>query len=114
VIHKLGRGGFSTVWFCRDILNSKYVAVKVMTADVSTDSLLDLRLINLDRSAPKVEYLDIPEDHFSLEGPTPMPCAQASWAMYFAQDVDKSGKSRPHSQESLSADCASFEISALE
>lgn len=69
VIHKLGYGGFSTVWLCSDSQEGKYVAVKVLTADVSADDLPDLRLIDLDKSAHGVEYINIPIDHFSLEGP---------------------------------------------
>jgi serine/threonine-protein kinase SRPK3 len=69
VIHKLGYGGFSTVWLCRDGQEEKYVAVKVLTADVSADDLPDLRLIDLDKSAPEAEYISIPKEHFSLEGP---------------------------------------------
>jgi serine/threonine-protein kinase SRPK3 len=69
VIHKLGHGGFSTVWLCRDSREGKYVAVKVHTAEVSADDLPDLRLIGLDKSAPGAEYINIPRDHFSLEGP---------------------------------------------
>ncbi|KAH8645382.1 kinase-like domain-containing protein [Tricladium varicosporioides] len=69
VIHKLGHGGFSTVWLCRDSEEGKYVAVKVLTADISADDLLDLRLRDLDRSAPGAEYINIPKDYFVLEGP---------------------------------------------
>lgn len=69
VLHKLGHGGFSTVWLCRDSQEGKYVAVKVLTADVSADNIPDLRLIDLDRSAPGAEYINIPKDLFSLKGP---------------------------------------------
>ncbi|KAF4633603.1 hypothetical protein G7Y89_g4511 [Cudoniella acicularis] len=57
VIHKLSYGGFSTVWFCRDSQEGKSVAVKVLTADVSANDLPDLRLIDLDKSAPGDEYI---------------------------------------------------------
>lgn len=69
VIHKLGHGGFSTVWLCRDAMDNRYVAVKVMTADVSPEKLMDLHLMTLDKSAPGAEYIDIPKDHFLVEGP---------------------------------------------
>lgn len=68
VLHKLGHGGFSTVWLCRDGQTNKYVAVKVHTADVSVVDLPDLRLVDLDKSALGAEYINIPKDHFSLEG----------------------------------------------
>jgi serine/threonine-protein kinase SRPK3 len=69
VIHKLGHGGFSTVWLCRDTSKGRYVAVKVHTANISYDDLPDLRLINLDQSAPGACYINIPSDHFSISGP---------------------------------------------
>jgi hypothetical protein len=69
VLHKLGHGGFSTVWLCSDNQSKGYVAVKVHAADVSLDKLPDLRLVDLNRSVPGVEYINIPRDHFSQEGP---------------------------------------------
>ncbi|TVY65765.1 Serine/threonine-protein kinase SRPK [Lachnellula suecica] len=69
VIHKLGYGGFSTVWLCRDSQVGQYVAVKVHTADVSADKIPDLRLVDLGKTSPGAEYINIPKDNFSLEGP---------------------------------------------
>jgi hypothetical protein len=69
VIHKLGHGGFSTVWLCRDSQEDKYVAVKIHTGDISVDKLPDLRLMHLDMSPPGSQYINIPKHHFSLEGP---------------------------------------------
>ncbi|POR38860.1 Uncharacterized protein TPAR_00948 [Tolypocladium paradoxum] len=69
VTHKLGHGGFGTVWLCRDERDSKYVAVKVMTADMTDKDLRDLALERLDRSEPGPEYIAIPQAHFSLDGP---------------------------------------------
>lgn len=69
VIHKLGYGGFGTVWLCRDTKNSTYVAVKVMIADVTPEKVPDLALINLDKSIPGAEYIGIPLDNFEVAGP---------------------------------------------
>ncbi|KAH8589164.1 kinase-like domain-containing protein [Bisporella sp. PMI_857] len=69
VIHKLGYGGFSTVWLCHDIQESHYVAVKVHTANIGLSDIPDLRLQNLDKSAPGAEFINIPKDHFSHKGP---------------------------------------------
>ncbi|KAI1738950.1 kinase-like protein [Xylaria scruposa] len=69
VIHKLGHGGFGTVWLCRDTLDPGYVAVKVMTGDLFAEALLDFTLMQLDRSTPGSEYVAIPLDSFSIVGP---------------------------------------------
>lgn len=69
VIHKLGHGGFGTVWLCRDNLEEKYVAVKVMTSDTPPDKRLDLSFTDVDRSRPGAEYIAFPLDHFQLTGP---------------------------------------------
>ncbi|KAI0551985.1 kinase-like protein [Xylaria curta] len=69
VIHKLGHGGFGTVWLCRDTQDPGYVAVKVMAGDVAAETLLDCTLMQLDRSTPGSEYVAIPLDSFSIVGP---------------------------------------------
>lgn len=69
VIHKLGHGGSGTVWLCRDSLIPGYVAVKVMSGDISTENMPTRALEKLDRSAPGAEYINMPLDIFSVEGP---------------------------------------------
>lgn len=69
VTHKLGHGGFGTVWLCRDTQEAKYVAIKVMIGDITPDQIPDLNLANLDHAIAGAEYLALPLDHFSLEGP---------------------------------------------
>jgi hypothetical protein len=69
VIHKLGHGGFGTVWLCRDNQKASYVAVKVAIAEVSPDQLADLRIAQLDRTASGAQFIAIPLDHFAIEGP---------------------------------------------
>jgi len=69
VIHKLGHGGFGTVWLCRDMQDPGYVAVKVMAGDVVPETLPDLTLMRWDRSAPGAEYIAIPLDSISIAGP---------------------------------------------
>lgn len=69
VIHKLGHGGFGTVWLCRDWRDPGYIAVKIMAGDVAPETLPDLTLAQLDRSAPGAEYIAIPMDTFSITGP---------------------------------------------
>jgi len=75
IIHKLGHGGFSTVWLAR-VLNAKdtakYVALKIIRADSSGDDCPELLL---DRLAGGIgekggsKYLSIPLDRFQVVGP---------------------------------------------
>jgi serine/threonine-protein kinase SRPK3 len=37
IVHKLGYGGFSTVWLARDKLAEQYVALKILVANVQED-----------------------------------------------------------------------------
>ncbi|KAG8164502.1 hypothetical protein KVR01_006420 [Diaporthe batatas] len=69
VIHKLGHGGFGTVWLCRDSNNLGYVAVKVMTADIKPEALPDLALTGLNQISPGAECIGVPLDSFSITGP---------------------------------------------
>ncbi|UPK91051.1 hypothetical protein LCI18_001986 [Fusarium solani-melongenae] len=67
--HKLGHGGFATVWLCRDTQHGRYVAVKVMIAEVTPDKIPDLGLSQLDLDVPRAEFVITPLDHFALDGP---------------------------------------------
>ncbi|KAG5789521.1 hypothetical protein H9Q69_011422 [Fusarium xylarioides] len=69
VIHKLGHGGFRTVWLCRDLAEARYVALKVMVSDLKSDEILDFTLAELDQSMPGAQFIASPLDSFSIEGP---------------------------------------------
>ena len=69
VIHKLGHGGFATVWLCRDTQDDKYVAVKVMSGDVKPENVPDLLLKALDASITGAQYIAMPLDSFVEVGP---------------------------------------------
>lgn len=38
VVHKLGWGGYSTVWLAHDLQSNRYVALKIVVAEASQDS----------------------------------------------------------------------------
>ncbi|KAE9371863.1 kinase-like protein [Stipitochalara longipes BDJ] len=71
--HKLGWGGFSTVWLARDILrNAQWVSIKIMTSDSRMDShelprLLDLAIHAKGNLASK--YIVQLLDGFNHPGP---------------------------------------------
>lgn len=69
VMHKLGHGGFGTVWLCRDAVGARYIALKVLASELKSDDLPDLTLADLDQSHPGAKYITSLLDQFSLEGP---------------------------------------------
>ncbi|RDK36420.1 kinase-like protein [Aspergillus phoenicis ATCC 13157] len=70
--HKLGWGGFSTVWLANDRENNQWVSLKIMRADTSQGSR-ELYHLNLlaDRSQgkPSAKYIVSVLDSFTHEGP---------------------------------------------
>ena len=76
VIHKLGAGGFSTVWLAWDTELSRYVSLKVVSADASKacqDKELEIyRCIQQDSilsTHPGRNFVSSPLDHFWFDGP---------------------------------------------
>ncbi|KAI1640614.1 kinase-like domain-containing protein [Biscogniauxia mediterranea] len=75
VAHKLGHGGFGTVWLCQDVKQRCWRAVKIMTADHSARGN-DVRIIeHLTQSAAsssrqcESNHVSVPLERFWLEGP---------------------------------------------
>jgi serine/threonine protein kinase len=79
VIHKLGSGGFATVWLCPDTEAkgaTKYVALKILMAEISSDDCPELRVnqlkdgfrqyANEDNGAV---FICLPLEHFKIHGP---------------------------------------------
>ncbi|KAG8670498.1 hypothetical protein FPOAC1_009919 [Fusarium poae] len=71
IIHKLGWGGFSTIWAARDQRDDCYVAVKIKVADAKHNRELDiLRALScLPKHHPGSSHINRMLDHFTLVGP---------------------------------------------
>lgn len=75
VVHKLGHGGFGTVWLCRDLEKNRWRAVKILAASHSTGHCADLRIcemlsdLSIREKDVHVSHVVVPEDHFWHEGP---------------------------------------------
>ncbi|KAK3374640.1 kinase-like domain-containing protein, partial [Podospora didyma] len=73
VIHKLGNGGFGTVWLCDDTEHRKLRAVKIMAADESGFDAAELLAMNhlkdVDRQLLDKHHIQVPLEHFWIQGP---------------------------------------------
>ncbi|KAK9374657.1 protein kinase [Lipomyces chichibuensis] len=72
VLHKLGFGGFSTVWLARDEQSHRLVSLKIMTAEAS-NTCDEMRILQyLKDSAichPACAHILCVLDHFTIDGP---------------------------------------------
>ena len=72
ILHKLGYGGFSTVWLARDETRNRLVSLKVLTADASRQPM-ELKLLrHLDEHAQNNPWrgnIIATEDDFTIDGP---------------------------------------------
>ncbi|KAJ4388329.1 hypothetical protein N0V85_007665 [Neurospora sp. IMI 360204] len=78
VVHKLGAGGYGTVWLCQDTHHkpttvTKWRVVKVIAAEKSTHDCPDLKILNhfrhVGRSTLDAFGICLPLEHFWLTGP---------------------------------------------
>lgn len=68
VVHKLGYGGYSTIWLALDLVHHRYVAVKICSAESrvsSTESEILQRLSQLEGDCLVPRLLDT----FNVDGP---------------------------------------------
>lgn len=74
VVHKLGSGGFATVWLCRDVESptSRYVALKILMAEFSTDACPELSIQSIRDTLQEREldlkHICLPVEHFRVNG----------------------------------------------
>ncbi|KAI1085453.1 kinase-like domain-containing protein [Whalleya microplaca] len=76
VIHKLGFGGFATIWLCYEIKDKEWRAVKINRADESYEERAELQLLKylekqggFDRSEWEANHITLPLEHFWIDGP---------------------------------------------
>lgn len=73
VVHKLGHGGFATIWLCRDTTaeSPQYVALKVLKAGASGDNCRELQMSRTRSSFPDdiFKFICLPLDIFNIQGP---------------------------------------------
>lgn len=72
IVHKLGSGTFSTVWLAVDEKTSKYVAIKVGTADATrteVDILSRLTQSTAGCNEDRLSLIPVVLDRFDLSGP---------------------------------------------
>lgn len=71
VIHKLGHGGFATVWLGRDTVRKRYVALKILAARLSRDcpEVEILRRLKKSEDHKGKPYVMSLLDHFWIDGP---------------------------------------------
>lgn len=76
VIHKLDSGGLANVWLCRDLETdpAKYVAVKILMADASTEDCRELqglrRFADWVDAKEEIKQVCMPFRHCRVNGPT--------------------------------------------
>jgi len=71
VIHKLGHGGFATVWLARDRKRNRYVALKILASRLSRESpeVEILRKLKCSEDHAGKPFVMSMLDHFWIKGP---------------------------------------------
>ncbi|KAG8169634.1 hypothetical protein KVR01_000379 [Diaporthe batatas] len=69
VVHKLGAGGFSTVWLAQDVPDQRWVGLKFIVADESGNYHNRSSAIIADPILASSEFLVSPEREFWVDGP---------------------------------------------
>ncbi|KAL1877442.1 hypothetical protein Daus18300_002428 [Diaporthe australafricana] len=69
VVHKLGAGGFSTVWLAQDLLGQRWVGLKFIVATDSENCNARSSVIIADPILASSELLVSPEREFWVDGP---------------------------------------------
>ncbi|KAI0479230.1 kinase-like domain-containing protein [Xylariaceae sp. FL0804] len=100
VVHKLGWGGIATVWLCMDHQKKKWCAVKILSADCSSEDCPDLKALKtfqdkrVSPSQAASHGIIIPDEHFWIDGPNGrhLCLVQPVLGMRLDKRVDTSGQ----------------------
>lgn len=68
IVHKLGFGGFSTVWLARDSVEDDWVALKILASEPSTTSIARPSFLEDDDIKSSALFC-IPKRQFWIDGP---------------------------------------------
>ncbi|KAI1139166.1 kinase-like domain-containing protein [Hypoxylon sp. FL0543] len=66
VAHKLGSGGFATVWLCLDTVPHCWKAIKILVAEKSSESCPEIKFKDILGDS---NFVAMPERHFWIDGP---------------------------------------------
>ncbi|KAI0599560.1 kinase-like domain-containing protein [Biscogniauxia sp. FL1348] len=73
VLHKLGHGDESTIWLCYDSRECLLRAVKILSADASTERSSELKISEIFSNTPREEleanHIALPLEYFWIDGP---------------------------------------------
>lgn len=75
VTHKLGQGGYATIWLCRDRQEDRWCALKIMASSQSSEEGGDLKIMKhfrergIDRREAAAHHVIVPDEHFWIDGP---------------------------------------------
>jgi hypothetical protein len=102
IVHKLGYGGYSTIWLALDTLRRQYVAVKICSADAGVDSAETQTLQQLSDTKqeglaahPGEGLVQSLVDAFDLRGPNGLhECLVMPPAMMSVRDAKEASYSR--------------------
>jgi len=69
IIHKLGNGGFALVWLARDLDQDRYVALKILKSDASTQGTEEVKILEYLKNTAGKDRITNLHETFTIRGP---------------------------------------------